>query len=145
MNGYSPRQIAQALRSQPMQAGGGPLGQARTSAPITVAPAEYDPSGGMPEGAQDAAKAAGTWAKENYFTDNSGADGIAQASAAQAYGPEVAKMGGQFAPNQAATTNGGFGGMFGDASSKMGGGLEMGMDLMKKYGGAASMLGNWFK
>lgn len=149
MNGYTPRQIAQALRSQPMQAGGGQLGQPRTSSPISVASAEYDPSGGVSEGMQDAAKAAGTWAKENYFTDNSGADGIAQASAAQAYGPEVAKMGGAFAPTQAATTNGGFGGMFDDASKAlggMGGGLEVGLDLAKKYGGSGlGMLSSWFK
>lgn len=64
MNGYAPRQIAQALRAQPVSYSSAPLGKQGvfgSSGPVSVAPAQYDQSGGVSPEMKEGAKAFGEW------------------------------------------------------------------------------------
>ncbi len=105
---YSKMMLAQALRT-PVQMGTGATGGTQMPQQNTMAPAplpEQPQMSGMNEGLGKVAGAAGQWAKDNYFTDNSSVGTL---------GPEAVKMGGQ----TPATTNGGFNGMWGDLQSKL--------------------------
>lgn len=121
---YSKMMLAQALRTPQAQMGGGAMGgtqmPAQTGIPAMQsygAPEFTGMDEGMNKDFGKMAGAAGQWAKDNYFAGPQ-ADGLAQAGAAQQYGPEVAKMGGSMAP-ATNENNRGFGGMWGDLQSKL--------------------------
>jgi len=93
------------------------------------------PSEAMSDGMNDMGKAAGGWLKDNYFADPS-ASGTDQAVAAAQYGPEVAKMGGMFAPADTSKSRG-FGGMWDDSTNGLGmlGKASTYSPIMKLFGG----------
>jgi len=141
--------LAHALRNPQAQMGGGAMGGTQMPAQTGIpAMQSYDTpeftgvNEGMNKDLGNMAKEAGQWAKDNYFA-GSQADGMAQAGAAQQYGPEVAKMGGSMAP-ATNENNRGFGGMWDDAMSAGGGMVGKGGTLdsiRESIGGLPTGLG----